>query len=249
MSKIAARWRQRESEGLSRKENKVIKGLERSKSEAPRYPSTPIMGCEDDGRSDPAREWLVEEKLDGANCAVWIGPDGHVGIRDRTRALRKGVSEGGWAKKQFAPLWERAQRSKGQIQSMEREAGMRLALYGEWLLVVHGREYEAVGDLWRPWGLWSMDEAKFLDPFKARALLLGHGFEAPAQLGVWRVEEGLDAARALALGVSGLGGAREGAVFKLGDGAWQTGLGKVVALGFEQGALWDGTNPIFQKRA
>lgn len=245
MSKIAARWRQREQEGLSRRERSAGQDQEKGKRDVPTYPSTPeaervLLGS--------GTVWIAEEKLDGANCAVWLD-DGRVRIRDRSRALRKGVMEGGWGKKQFAPLWERAERSKKSIMALENALGFSVALYGEWLLIVHGQAYEAVVDPWRPWGIWATERRAFVDPVKARYELEKAGFAPPVLVGKWSEMDGWPAAMALAVGESELGGAREGVVFKTGDGEWQTGVCKIVRSGFKQGALWSSESPVFQSKS
>lgn len=217
MSKSGARWRQRQSEGLDAKEMTVVAQLESAKREAPGYPSTALAETnlfEGEG----CHEWLVEEKLDGANCGVWIGPGGEVRIRDRTRVLRKGVKSQGWGKKQFDPLWERAHGAAKAIAAMEAESGERLALYGEWMLIEHGCSYGGVVEPWRPFALWSIEARRFLDPALGRRLLVDHGFAPPALLGAWSKEDGWEAASSYAYGNSELGGLREGAVFKRGDG-------------------------------
>ena len=246
MSKISKSWRVREAEGLTGRERTVVGSVELSKTEAPSYPSTPVATWS--LLSTEPGSWRVEEKLDGANCAVWIDGDGVARIRDRNRALRKGVQGGGWAKKQFAPLWGRAGEARRGIESIEKALGFRVAIYAEWLLVAHGRCYGAVGDPFRPWGVWSIEHGRFIDPGVAAFELVRAGFEPPRELGVWTRDMGWEAARGMAVGESGLGGAREGAVFKRGDGAWQTGLAKVVDPDFEQGALWNGEDPVFQAR-
>lgn len=242
MSKAGARWRQREQEGLSAREIGQTRAMELFKKEAPEYPSTPKAEALGEGL------WLVEEKLDGANCGVWLDEDGVARIRDRTRALRKGVQSEGWGKRQFEPLWERAARAAKAIKSMEKQAGMRLALYGEWMLIEHGCSYGQVDEPWRPFALWSIDGGKFLDPNLARELLVDHGFSPPMLLSAWSLADGWPAARQLAIGESELGGPREGAVFKRGDGAWMTGCAKIVRDGFEQGSRWSSETPVFHAR-
>lgn len=246
MSKISKAWRDREAQGLSRREKTVVGSIELAKAEAPSYPSTPLATWS--LLSEVPGSWLVQEKLDGANCAVWIDAEGSIRIRDRNRALRKGVQAGGWAKRQFAPLWGRPGQAKAGIESIQRSLGFRVALYAEWLLVVHGRRYGAVADPFRPWGIWSIDHSRFVDPSVAAAELAKAGFEPPRALGLWEPSQGWEAAAAFAVGESALGGPREGAVFKKGDGSWQVALAKIIDPSFEQGALWDGDDPIFQAR-
>jgi hypothetical protein len=230
---------------LVAKEIAVVGDLEAAKHEAPGYPSTAgAQECLFQGEDF----WLVEEKLDGANCGAWIGQGGEIRIRDRTRVLRKGVKSEGWGKRQFEPLWERAHGAAKAIRALEKEAGERVALYGEWMLVEHGCSYTAVAEPWRPFALWSIEGRRFLDPMLARRLLTGHGFAPPILLGSWSKESGWEAARGFAYGESELGGAREGAVFKRGDGRWLEGCSKIVREGFEQGSRWSSESPIFHRR-
>jgi hypothetical protein len=121
--------------------------------------------------------------------------------------------------------------------------------YREWMLIEHGCSYGAVVEPWRPFALWSIEARRFLDPALGRRLLADHGFSPPALLGAWREEDGWEAASSYAYGNSELGGLREGAVFKRGDGRWLTGCAKIVRLGFEQGSLWSSDKPIFHRRA
>jgi hypothetical protein len=246
MSKSGARWRQRESEGLSRRELAVARGQNQAKRDVPGYPSTPGW-AEVLAQAPTSAVWQVEEKLDGANCAIWF-EDGRAQARDRTRALRKGVDAGGWGKRQFVPLWERAERERKAMARIEARLGFHVAAYGELLMVAHGRLYQGVPDIWRPWGLWSIEDGSMVDPQRAREEMLSEGWFVPALLGSWRASDGLEAARSFAVGDSDMGGPREGCVFKRGNGAWQEQVCKAIDPDFVQGALWSSKDPVLQNR-
>lgn len=82
-------------------------------------------------------EIVVEEKVDGANVGLSVGPDGRLRARNRGAFIDSG------AHPQFAPLWGWvAEREVLLIDAL----GSSLALFGEWCFAVHSVRYDRLPD-------------------------------------------------------------------------------------------------------
>ena len=93
--------------------------------------------------SSEAREFLtgpvvVEEKVDGANCGLSVGPDGRLRAQSRGNFLAPGRCHDQWD-----PLWPwLAERRERLAVALGRER----MLYGEWCFAKHTLPYEALPD-------------------------------------------------------------------------------------------------------
>ena len=82
-------------------------------------------------------EVLVEEKVDGANIGLSIGPDGDVRVQNRGSYLR------GKAHRQFGPLWPWIDARRAAL-TEALEPG--LILFGEWCYAQHSIHYDQLPD-------------------------------------------------------------------------------------------------------
>lgn len=92
---------------------------------------------------DDAEEFLrhdvvVEEKVDGANLGLSVGPDGRVRAQSRGNYLAPGHSHAQWN-----PLWPWLARREAQLTG---RLGQELMLFGEWCYARHTIPYESLPD-------------------------------------------------------------------------------------------------------
>ena len=79
---------------------------------------------------------IVEEKVDGANLGLSIGPDGRVRAQSRGNYLAPGRSHAQWN-----PLWPwLAQREQALVNAL----GDELMLFGEWAYALHTISYSSL---------------------------------------------------------------------------------------------------------
>jgi ATP-dependent RNA circularization protein (DNA/RNA ligase family) len=83
------------------------------------------------------RQVIVEEKIDGANIGITVGPGGEV------RAQNRGEYLGPGAHPQFEPLWPWIDARRSALCDA---LGDRLVLFGEWCFAVHSVRYDALPD-------------------------------------------------------------------------------------------------------
>lgn len=91
----------------------------------------------DDAARLLAGEVVVEEKIDGANVGISVGPDG------RSRAQNRGGYIGRGAHPQFEPLWGWLA-SRGP--ALASALGEQRILFGEWCFARHSLRYDALPD-------------------------------------------------------------------------------------------------------
>jgi hypothetical protein len=144
--------------------------------EMQKYPRTPhIQGSssqpgDEDLTAVPLRDlqglWLViEEKMDGANCAISFDGDGRLLLQSRGHYLTGGARE-----RQFGLLKSWATRH----QSAFRDAlGARYVMYGEWLYAKHTVFYDALPHYFLEFDIWDEEDRKFLSTSRRRELLVG----------------------------------------------------------------------------
>ena len=110
------------------------------------------------------RHLVVEEKVDGANCGLWFGPDGLV-LQSRGHALTGGARERHFALfKSWAAAHEDALRER---------LGERYLLYGEWLYARHTVFYDALPHYLLEFDVLDRETDAFLDTPSRRARLDG----------------------------------------------------------------------------
>jgi hypothetical protein len=217
-------------------------------SDLPEYPPTKhlpwkpnasrddLIASDDEAKVIFSAERLsCEEKMDGANVGVALGPT----IRNRRHILRKGYPASTPAKRQFVPLWNWYYENVDRFQRLEKAVGT-CAVYGEWLWATHTIFYDKLPEYLMPFDVWITDAKRFMDPFEAYKALSAAGFSPVPVLrtGPFKDYTELEAlVQQESLFVSGT--PREGAYLKIGDGTWLTHRFKMVRPGFAQHEGWN----------
>jgi len=108
---------------------------------------------------------VIEEKLDGANCAISFSESGELLLQSRGHYL-----VGGGRERQFAPLhpWARSHEC-GLLERLED----RFVLYGEWTYAKHSVFYDRLPHFFHEFDVWDRSEQRFLSTPRRRALLAG----------------------------------------------------------------------------
>lgn len=173
-----------------------------------------------------AREWLrravsVEEKVDGANLGLSLGPDGRLRAQSRGHYLEP-RTEGQWK-----PLWRwLAQREERLAAAL----GHALIAFGEWCYAEHSVAYDALPDWFLLFDIYDRAERRFQsrvrrDRFARQAALHTVPLLACGTLS-------LPALRKL-LGRSRLGAVpAEGAYLRWDEGDWLLARAKIVRPGW-----------------
>lgn len=182
---------------------------------APKYPRIPHLGPASGVSADdlvldaPIRERLldvpvaVEEKLDGANVAIWF-ESGAPAVA--TRGGVDTVDRGG--RRGRLKAW-----AAGNADALRHALGERLVLYGEWLLRRHGVPYERLPGPLVGIDIYDRDGDSFLDLARRDGVLRTASVPAPPRRFEGRLGS-LDTAIGL-LGTSAFGAARaEGIVLR-----------------------------------
>lgn len=201
----------------------------------PRYPRIPhlfptpaatrddLVLTPEDARPFLTETVLVEEKLDGANVALWLDAGGALQVA--SRAGPGGRDRGGQLGRLRAWAAERAV----DLRKLLAEGAV---LYGEWLYRTHSVPYGRLPDLLVGIDLWS-PEAGFLPPHGRDERLRAAGLTVPP-----RAYGGVlgDERRALALlGRSAFGsGPAEGVILRRDAADRPLGIAKLLAPSFER---------------
>lgn len=169
-------------------------------------------------------EVLVEEKVDGANLGLSVGPDGLMRAQNRGNWLKRG----GHA--QFDGLWAWID----QRQTALTEAlGAHLMMFGEWCLAVHSVRYNALPDWFLGFDVYDRTTNRFWDAFRRDALLNDLGLS-----GVPRLAKGLFSVaelRNMLRQPSKVGGdSLEGIYIRADENGWLKARAKIVRSEFVQ---------------
>ena len=111
------------------------------------------------------RHVVVEEKMDGANAAISLDPDGRLLLQSRGHYLTGGPRERHfdpfkqWASAHAGILWE--------------ALGARYVLYGEWLYAKHTIYYDRLPHYFLEFDILDTEHDRFLDTPRRLALLAG----------------------------------------------------------------------------
>jgi ATP-dependent RNA circularization protein (DNA/RNA ligase family) len=106
-------------------------------------------------------EVLVEEKVDGANLGISVGPGGEL------RAQNRGSYLGTRASPQFQPLWPWLEARRQQLVDA---LGEHLMLFGEWCFAVHSVRYDALPDWFLAFDVYDKREGRFWSSARRDAL-------------------------------------------------------------------------------
>ncbi len=107
----------------------------------------------------------IEEKLDGANCAVSFDASGELRLQSRGHYLIGGSRE-----QQFSMLHTWAQTHGSRL--LERLED-RYVMYGEWTYAKHSIYYDCLPHFFHEFDVWDRKEACFLSTRRRLALLAG----------------------------------------------------------------------------
>lgn len=108
---------------------------------------------------------VVEEKLDGGNCAVSFSEGGELLLQSRGHYLT-----GGGRERQFALFKRWAQCHESVL--LERLED-RFIMYGEWLHKLHAVPYDALPHFFAEFDVWDRKEECFLSTARRKVLLAG----------------------------------------------------------------------------
>ena len=139
-----------------------------------KYPRTPhlegsrLQPGDEDLEGESLELWqgrpvVIEEKLDGANCALSFEPDGQLLLQSRGHFLTGGSREAqfnlfkSWAHSYREALWQ--------------VLGPRYQVFGEWLFAKHTLSYDCLPDYFLEFDCWDREHKVFLDTSSRRSLL------------------------------------------------------------------------------
>jgi hypothetical protein len=108
---------------------------------------------------------VVEEKLDGANCAISFGPDGDLRLQSRGHYLTGGPRE-----RQFGPLKAWAATIHHPLFT---RIGTRHIVYGEWMYAKHTVFYDALPHYFCEFDILDQNTGTFLSTTRRQELLAG----------------------------------------------------------------------------
>lgn len=111
------------------------------------------------------RHLVVEEKIDGANCAVSFDASGRLWLQSRGHYLTGGARE-----KHFAALKPWAQTVSAELRA---RLGDRYVMYGEWVYAKHTIFYDTLPHYFLEFDVLDVEEGAFLSTERRRALLEG----------------------------------------------------------------------------
>jgi atypical dual specificity phosphatase len=182
---------------------------------------------------------VVEEKVDGANCAMML-MDGQAIVRNRNHILRKGYSKGTPAKMQFSSIWGWFYDNKEKFIKLNELMGYEAGVYGEWMYAIHGIAYDKLPNYFITYDVFDPDKGEWVDSLIARNALSEAGFnvvnlisQEPVasyeQLESWCESPSFYST----------GERIEGLYIKVSDGHYINGRFKMVRNDFVQGALWN----------
>ncbi|RKI74187.1 DNA ligase [Corallococcus sp. AB049A] len=114
-------------------------------------------------------EVLIEEKVDGANLGISIGPGGEL------RAQNRGAYLGPGASPQFQPLWPWLETRR---QQLVETLGQHLMLFGEWCFAVHSVHYDALPDWFLAFDVYDKRAGRFWSALRRDALVASLGLAA-----------------------------------------------------------------------
>ncbi len=167
------------------------------------------------------RQASVEEKVDGANLGLSIGPEGRLRAQSRGHFLEEGA-EGQWK-----PLWRWLSLRR---EALAKALGPNLILFGEWCYAEHSVSYDALPDWFLAFDIYDRPAGKFWSRERRDHLVKALGLAAVPLLstGVFTIEK----LRKL-IGRSRLGSAdSEGLYIRWDEGDWLVARAKIVQPGW-----------------
>ena len=120
------------------------------------------------------RHLIVEEKMDGANCAISFTEDGRLLLQSRGHYLTGGLRE-----RQFDLLKSWAGRYSGELWEI---LGARYVMYGEWLYAKHTIFYTDLPHYFLEFDILDTATSTFLSTARRRELLRAAPFVVPVHV-------------------------------------------------------------------
>lgn len=185
-----------------------------------------------------SQDLIVEEKLDGANCGMAYDEEGVGQIRNRKHILSKNYfqSKRTPAKEQFLSAWGWQSRNKDKFMYLNKLNRGNIAVYGEWVLAIHGIEYDHLPSQFVAYALYSSLHQQFLPSDEARELLFEAGFDMARE--IYKGKSDLTSLKAMASQRSSYSSSdqREGIVIKIPKSINQY---KLIRPQYIQNARWN----------
>lgn len=122
----------------------------------------------------------VEEKVDGSSLAMAL-LDEHPVIRTKDRILSKGELGKTPSQKQYANVWNWFYDNHRKFRRLEEAVGP-CSVYGEWMVMQHGLEYDKLPSWFIAFDVYCHDRQEFLTPLMARGDLVSAGFTTSQKL-------------------------------------------------------------------
>lgn len=108
---------------------------------------------------------VIEEKLDGANCALRFSTNGELLLQSRGHYLTGGPRE-----KHFTML---KQWAYAHAAVLRERLGSRFIMFGEWLFAKHTIYYDDLPHYFHEFDIWDTEERRFLSTKRRRERLAG----------------------------------------------------------------------------
>jgi ATP-dependent RNA circularization protein (DNA/RNA ligase family) len=182
---------------------------------------------------------FVEEKIDGANCAITV-VDGSPVIRNRNHILSKEFTSSKTpANMQFSSIWNWFYKSSYRFQDLQKILGFVPCVYGEWMYARHSVKYDLLPEYFIAFDIYNSEEEKFVGTDICRSAFEEVGISVVPILHVGPVNENI--LLNLREGPSLLSSTdkREGIYIKLvDDSGFVCGRYKMVRSNFIQGEHW-----------
>lgn len=118
----------------------------------------------------------VEEKVDGANCAIVIY-EGHPIIKNRNNFISKAQGRARTpAKMQFSSIYNWFYQNREKFENLYEKLGFPVVVYGEWMFALHGIRYDKLPSYFIAFDLYDYSREKYLPTPLAREALKESGF-------------------------------------------------------------------------
>lgn len=180
----------------------------------------------------------VEEKVDGANCAIMV-KDGYPVMRNRNHILGKGFIAKTPAKMQFSGIWNWYYQNSKKFETVNELAGTEVGVYGEWLVAVNGIRYDKLPSVFLPFDIYDPERGYYLDPGESRRILEQAGFNLTPLLWQGPVKDYEQLVGFCQETSPFASERREGVYVKVGDGKKVVARYKMVRQDFLQGCHWN----------
>jgi hypothetical protein len=182
---------------------------------------------------------VIEEKIDGSNCAIMLNGNDFI-IRNRDHVLKKGyIKKETPAKLQFRPLWNWAHDHRENFEKLNETFGYPLGVYGEWLWALHGIVYNALPSYFIAFDLYDPERYNWIASDLSRPILKKCGFTCPPLIHKGPIDS-ISRLDEWSQGISAFSSEkREGIYIKDSEGTeFVTCRYKMVREGYVQGAGW-----------